>query len=135
MKVLNVLIVGAGIGGLTHALCLSLAGHRVTILEANPSAEFLGAGIQISPNATKVLQSIGLGPALARAATVPEHATFRHWRTGANIHQTRLGSVDKRTVWGALLPSAAIRLNAVTDGCGCARCSDRSDLWGQGFRV
>jgi len=65
MKVLNVLIVGAGIGGLTHALCLSLAGHRVTILEANPSAEFLGAGIQISPNATKVLQSIGLGPALA----------------------------------------------------------------------
>ena len=28
MKVLNVLIVGAGIGGLTHALCLSLAGHR-----------------------------------------------------------------------------------------------------------
>ncbi len=67
MKVLNVVIVGAGIGGLTHALCLSLAGHRVTILEANPSAEFLGAGIQISPNATKVLQSIGLGPALARA--------------------------------------------------------------------
>ena len=47
MKVLNVLIVGAGIGGLTHALCLSLAGHRVTILEANPSDEFLGAGIQI----------------------------------------------------------------------------------------
>ena len=93
MKVLNVVIVGAGIGGLTHALCLSLAGHRVTILEANPSAEFLGAGIQISPNATKVLQSIGLGPALARAATVPEHATFRHWRSGARIHQTRLGSV------------------------------------------
>ena len=93
MKVLNVVIVEAGIGGLTHALCLSLAGHRVTILEANPSAEFLGAGIQISPNATKVLQSIGLGPALARAATVPEHATFRHWRSGASIHQTRLGSV------------------------------------------
>jgi len=93
MKPLNVLIVGAGIGGLTHALCLSRAGHRVTILEANPSAEFLGAGIQISPNATKVLQSIGLGPALARAATVPEHATFRHWRSGASIHQTRLGSV------------------------------------------
>lgn len=93
MKALNVLIVGAGIGGLTHALCLGRAGHRVTILEANPSAEFLGAGIQISPNATKVLQSIGLGPGLARMATVPEHAAFRHWRTGASIHQARLGSV------------------------------------------
>lgn len=92
MKALNVVIVGAGIGGLTHALCLSRAGHRVTILEANPSAEFFGAGIQISPNATKVLQSIGLGPELARAANVPEYASFRHWRTGANIHQTRLGS-------------------------------------------
>jgi salicylate hydroxylase len=93
MKPLNVLIVGAGIGGLTHGLSLSRAGHRVTILEANPSAEFLGAGIQISPNATKVLQSIGLGPELARTATVPENATFRHWRTGASIHEARLGSV------------------------------------------
>ncbi|MBT5052129.1 MAG: NAD(P)-binding protein [Gammaproteobacteria bacterium] len=92
MKPLNVLIVGAGIGGLTHALCMSRAGHRVTILEANPSVEFLGAGIQISPNATKVLQSIGLGPELARVATVPEYASFRHWRTGACIHQSRLGS-------------------------------------------
>ena len=122
MKALNVVIVGAGIGGLTHALCLSRAGHRVTILEANPSAEFFGAGIQISPNATKVLQSIGLGPELARAANVPEYASFRHWRTGANIHQTRLGS-------------SAIRLNAVTDGCGCARCSNRPAFWRQGFRV
>ena len=92
MKPLNVLIVGAGIGGLTHALCMSRAGHRGTILEANPSVEFLGAGIQISPNATKVLQSIGLGPELARVATVPEYASFRHWRTGACIHQSRLGS-------------------------------------------
>lgn len=92
MKPLNVLIVGAGIGGLTHALCMSRAGHRVTILEANPSVEFLGAGVQISPNATKVLQSIGLGPELARVATVPEYASFRHWRTGACIHQSRLGS-------------------------------------------
>ena len=135
MKVLNVLIVGAGIGGLTHALCLSLAGHRVTILEANPSAEFLGAGIQISPNATKVLQSIGLGPALARAATVPEHATFRHWRTGAASTRRGWGqSINER--FGApyyhLLRSDLMR---ITVGCGCARCSDRSDLWGQGFRV
>ncbi|MDG1114469.1 MAG: FAD-dependent monooxygenase [Pseudomonadales bacterium] len=97
MKPLNVLIVGAGIGGLTHALCMSRAGHRVTILEANPSVEFLGAGVQISPNATKVLQSIGLGQELARMATVPEYATFRHWRTGARIHQSRLGSaINKR---------------------------------------
>jgi len=69
MKALKVLIVGAGIGGLTHALCLSRAGHRVTVLEANPRAEFLGAGVQISPNATKVLQAIGLEPGLSQRAT------------------------------------------------------------------
>ncbi|MEJ6671859.1 MAG: salicylate hydroxylase [Candidatus Azotimanducaceae bacterium] len=92
MKQLNVLIVGAGIGGLTHALCLSRAGHRVTVLEANPDAEFVGAGIQISPNATKVLQHIGLGPGLALTASLPASSAFRHWRSGALIYQTQLGS-------------------------------------------
>ena len=95
MKALKVLIVGAGIGGLTHALCLSRAGHRVTVLEANPRAEFLGAGVQISPNATKVLQAIGLEPGLSQRATQPENSIFRHWRTGTTIHHAPLGSAVK----------------------------------------
>ena len=52
---MNVIIVGAGIGGLVSALCLDVKGHKVKIYEQAEILSELGAGIQLSPNATKVL--------------------------------------------------------------------------------
>lgn len=61
----HILIVGAGIGGLTAALCLHARGIRVTVAEAVAEIRPLGVGINLLPHGTAVLQDLGLGPALA----------------------------------------------------------------------
>ena len=68
----NVIIAGAGIGGLTAALTLARAGLRATVLEQAPQLEEAGAGIQLTPNATRILLQLGLGDELRRTAVEPE---------------------------------------------------------------
>jgi salicylate hydroxylase len=68
----NVIIAGAGIGGLTAALALSRAGLRATVLEQAPQLEETGAGIQLSPNATRILIALGLGEQLKVTAVEPQ---------------------------------------------------------------
>ena len=56
----HVIVAGAGIGGLTAALALTRAGLRVTVIEQAPVLTETGAGIQLSPNASRVLIDLGL---------------------------------------------------------------------------
>ena len=70
-------IAGAGIGGLTAALALAQKGFPVTLMERATRFEEVGAGLQISPNASRVLIGLGLGGALAREATAPEAVDIR----------------------------------------------------------
>ena len=67
----DVLIVGAGIGGLTVALCLHRLGFDVKVYEQTEQTASHGAGIQLSPNATRVLHEIGLADPLASLASAP----------------------------------------------------------------
>jgi salicylate hydroxylase len=67
----NVVIAGAGIGGLTAALALARAGMRATVLEQAPQLDTAGAGIQLSPNATRILIALGLGDRLRMTAVEP----------------------------------------------------------------
>ena len=87
----RVLIAGGGIGGLTAALCLAEAGFEVALFEQ--SAEFgeIGAGIQLSPNCTRVLHHLGLEPALAASAFLPQGVEFRAWRSGEVVGSSALG--------------------------------------------
>lgn len=67
----TIVIAGAGIGGLTTALALAKAGFRVVVAERNSELSEVGAGIQVSPNAGRVLASLGLDEAIAAVAVEP----------------------------------------------------------------
>jgi len=68
----SIIIAGAGIGGLTAALALVRAGYRAVVLERAPRLEEAGAGIQLSPNATRVLFGLGLADRLRPHVVAPE---------------------------------------------------------------
>ncbi len=81
----HVIIAGAGIAGLTAALAMERAGLRVTVLEQAEKLEDTGAGIQLSPNATRVLEAIGLGERLQQFAGAPEALRVMAGRSGREI--------------------------------------------------
>ena len=81
----TVVIAGAGIGGLTAALAIARQGFRVTVLEAAERLEEIGAGIQLSPNASRVLIALGLRERLEAARRRSEELTRDGWRSGREI--------------------------------------------------
>ena len=85
------LIAGGGIGGLAAALCLAREGIEAAVFERQPAFTELGAGIQISPNASRVLHHLGLAPRLEASAFQPEGTEFRSWRSGKVVARAELG--------------------------------------------
>ncbi|KAK7425078.1 hypothetical protein QQZ08_008355 [Neonectria magnoliae] len=77
---LDIIIVGAGLGGLGAAISILLAGHDVTVLESASSIGEVGAGIQVLPNAARVLYSWGIKDKLEKFATKPQKCNFIGWR-------------------------------------------------------
>lgn len=85
----NFIVIGAGIGGLAAALALSKRGYQVLILESAPTLGEIGAGIQLAPNALRVLDELGLLEDVYRNAVYPPKGTMRDAVTG-----TVLGELD-----------------------------------------
>ncbi len=73
----RIVIVGGGIGGLAASLALAARGVEALVLEQAPRIEAVGAGIQLSPNATRILHRFGLADDLARWAVEPERLAIR----------------------------------------------------------
>lgn len=89
---MNVLIAGGGIGGLTVALCLARSGSKVSVFEQAPVFGEVGAGLQLSPNCTRVLHHLGLEQPLLRSAFLSEGTQFKQWDNGKVIGESALGA-------------------------------------------
>ena len=87
----TIVVAGAGIGGLTASLALAARGFRVVILERNERLEEAGAGLQLSPNASRILIDLGLEPLLAPHVIAPDSISIMTARTGKEIGRIPLG--------------------------------------------
>jgi salicylate hydroxylase len=93
----DVLIAGGGIGGVTAALCLAQQGFSVRLFEQASEFSEIGAGIQLSPNCTRVLHDLGLEAALARVVFLPDGVEMRDWKSGRVLTSNPLGASVRAT--------------------------------------
>ena len=91
----QVVIAGGGIGGLAAALACAQRGVPVQLLERAAQLSEVGAGIQIGPNVTRILQAWGLGAALAQVAAFPRQLQARDAQSGQVLGTLRLGERAK----------------------------------------
>ncbi|RTL49163.1 MAG: FAD-binding protein [Bradyrhizobiaceae bacterium] len=87
----TIIVAGAGIGGLTASLALTKVGYRVVILERQQKLEEAGAGLQLSPNATRVLIDLGLEQRLLPSIIAPEAVSVMTARTAREVSRIPLG--------------------------------------------
>ncbi len=87
----TIFIAGAGIGGLTASLALAAKGFRIVILEKAERLEEIGAGLQLSPNASRVLIGLGLRERLAARAVTPDAISLMSARSGGEVARLPLG--------------------------------------------
>ena len=96
----SIAIVGAGIGGLAAAALLARAGYDVQVYEQAARFARVGAGIQMAPNAVKVLRRLGIEDRVRRTAFQPDLALSREWDSGEITSELKLGR-DVETKFGA----------------------------------
>ena len=87
---MKVIVVGAGIGGSALALALQKLDIDYVLIEQAPAFGEVGAGIQLSPNGVRVLETLGLKDALASFCTEPDFHKYSVWDTGETILRTPL---------------------------------------------
>ena len=96
----QVLVAGGGIGGLAAALACAQRGVPVQLIERATQLSEVGAGIQIGPNVTRILQAWGLGAALAQVAAFPRQLQARDAQTGQVLGTLNL-SERAQALYGA----------------------------------
>src|SRR6185437_7581001 len=134
---ISVAVVGAGIAGLTVAAALTKAGVQCRVYERAPRLGEVGAGIQLSPNATRLLHRLGAAAGLRALAVRPEAIEMHRWDSGTLLMRTELGQTcddrydapyyclhraDLHKLLVTLLPDDVIRL-----GAQCAGVTDAGD--------
>lgn len=100
MRQLHIAIVGAGIAGLTAARALQLMGFRPVVFEQAAVLGEAGAGLTVTPNATHVLNALGLEQVLEQIGLRPDRGGVKHWRTGELLVEISRGH-EMREKYGA----------------------------------
>ena len=126
-QVRTIAIVGGGLGGLTAAIALRQRGFDVIVYEQAAELGEIGAGIQLSPNAMRVLIGLGLDQAFEAIAFEPNRHVVRNWKSGAVVSATQMKGVfrsqyqagyfgahraDLHSVLQQALPMDCVRLSA-----------------------
>ena len=88
---MSIAIVGGGIGGISAALSLLRAGFDVHVYEQTGAVREAGAGIQISPNASRILRRLGIADESATQGVKPLALRQRRWNDGCTLRCTPLG--------------------------------------------
>lgn len=117
-------IAGAGIAGLCAALFLERQGFRVLVFEASEAPRGVGAGIQVTPNAYKLLENLGLDRPLRMVASAPESIDIYNGINGKAIAQFSLGSEFSRRHGAPYLVLHRVDLANVL----LTACRDREDI-------
>ena len=89
-------VIGAGIGGLAATLALQRTGAKVRVFEQAPALGEVGAGLTISPNASHVLDHLGLRSRLQAFGTVLGTGAVRHYATNEVLINTPVGTVEEQ---------------------------------------
>ena len=87
---LHIAVIGGGLGGMTAALALHQAGFVVEVYEQAPELTEVGGGINMGPNAARILYRLGLGEALDREAVRPASTHQRRWQDGRTLQRAPL---------------------------------------------
>src|SRR5208283_1993258 len=93
------IISGGGIGGLATALALSQAGFDITLYEQAGALEEFGAGLQLTPNATRILSRLGVLESVRAASTIPVAICALRGSDDAVLMRMTLEDAERR--WGA----------------------------------
>lgn len=99
-KAEDIVVVGGGIGGLATAVGLRLNGHNVKVLEKAEEFGEVGAGLQLGPNATRILQSWGVMSEVEKVGFFPENLVMRDALSGEVVSRLNL-SKDFKERFGA----------------------------------
>jgi len=105
----TITIIGAGIAGLTAALCLTRRGFDVDIVEQADALSDVGAGLQLSPNATRILDRLGILPELEAVWSEPERIALVSGLNFNNLAQVPVGQYARnrwKAPYGVLLRSS-----------------------------
>src|SRR5437870_5923582 len=97
---MRIAIIGAGIGGLSAAIALRQAGFVVDVYEQAPELTEVGGGINMGPNAVRILYRLGLGGALDREAVRPNSIHQRRWQDGRTLQRAPLNPMCEQ-LYGA----------------------------------
>jgi salicylate hydroxylase len=87
---LEIAVIGGGIGGLTAAVALRQAGFTVEVYEQAPELTEVGGGINMGPNATRILRRLGLAEGLDREGVRPAGTHQRRWQDGHTLQRAPL---------------------------------------------
>lgn len=94
---MQIIIVGAGLAGLSNALALTQSStkHHVIILESAPALAELGAGVQLTPIATRQFKAWGLQPKLLAASALPKAWNLRRGSDGEVLNRVLMGKFEE----------------------------------------